>query len=109
MSALGQSAHVGVMSALPPKAHMKRTQAVSSVHRLFLADLFPSSVIHPCPLYPQKRTLELSRGMSALCQKRTKCSAANSGYSITSSAPAISVGGPECLRRLEVDDQFESG
>src|SRR6516225_3089606 len=24
-----------------------------------------------CPLYPQKRTLELSRGMSALCQKRT--------------------------------------
>jgi hypothetical protein len=25
----------------------------------------------PCPLYPQKRTLELSRGMSALCQKQT--------------------------------------
>ena len=25
----------------------------------------------PCPLYPQKRTSELSRGMSALCQKRT--------------------------------------
>src|SRR5262249_16925168 len=24
-----------------------------------------------CPLFPQKRTLELSRGMSALCQKRT--------------------------------------
>ena len=24
-----------------------------------------------CPLYPQKRTSELSRGMSALCQKRT--------------------------------------
>src|SRR5262249_55681705 len=24
-----------------------------------------------CPLYPQKRTLELSRGMSALCQKET--------------------------------------
>src|SRR5262249_10162558 len=24
-----------------------------------------------CPLYPQKRTLELSRVMSALCQKRT--------------------------------------
>src|SRR5215472_10114576 len=24
-----------------------------------------------CPLYPQKRTLELSRAMSALCQKRT--------------------------------------
>ena len=26
-----------------------------------------------CLLYPQKRTLELSRGMSALCQKRTNC------------------------------------
>jgi hypothetical protein len=24
-----------------------------------------------CPLYPQKQTLELSRVMSALCQKRT--------------------------------------
>ena len=24
-----------------------------------------------CPLYPQKRTLELNRVMSALCQKRT--------------------------------------
>ena len=24
-----------------------------------------------CPLYPQKRTLELSRVMSAFCQKRT--------------------------------------
>src|SRR5262249_11207567 len=26
-----------------------------------------------CPLYPQKRTSELSQGMSALCQKRTSC------------------------------------
>jgi hypothetical protein len=25
----------------------------------------------PCPLYPKKRTLELGRVMSALCQKRT--------------------------------------
>jgi hypothetical protein len=25
----------------------------------------------PCPLYPRKRTLELSRAMSALCQKQT--------------------------------------
>jgi len=24
-----------------------------------------------CPLYPQKRTSELSRGMSAMCQKQT--------------------------------------
>src|SRR6516165_10991710 len=29
-----------------------------------------------CPLYPQKRTLELSREMSALCQKQTFCGAA---------------------------------
>src|SRR6516225_4846428 len=27
----------------------------------------------PCPLYPQKRTLELSLGMSVLCQKQTFC------------------------------------
>ena len=27
-----------------------------------------------CPLYPQKRTSELSRVMSALCQKRTSTS-----------------------------------
>ena len=32
--------------------------------------------IRACLLYPQKRTLELSRGMSALCQKQTFCSAA---------------------------------
>jgi hypothetical protein len=32
-----------------------------------------------CPLYPQKRTSELSRGMSALCQKQTLCSAAIHG------------------------------
>src|SRR5262249_37283695 len=29
-----------------------------------------------CPLYPQKQTLELSRVMSALCQKQTFCAAA---------------------------------
>src|SRR6516165_8288442 len=70
----------------PKSAHETDTGRVQRASPL-LADLFPSSVIHPCPLYPQKRTLELSRGMSALCQKRTKCSAANSGYSITPSAP----------------------
>jgi hypothetical protein len=32
-----------------------------------------------CPLYPQKQTLELSRVMSALCQKRTFCAAAETG------------------------------
>ena len=30
---------------------------------------------NPCPLYPQKRTLELSLEMSALCQKQTFCAA----------------------------------
>src|SRR5262249_11543789 len=28
-------------------------------------------ISNQCPLYPQKRTLELSREMSALCQKQT--------------------------------------
>jgi hypothetical protein len=28
-------------------------------------------VDYQCPLHPQKRTLKLSRAMSALCQKRT--------------------------------------
>jgi len=28
-------------------------------------------ISNQCPLYPQKRTWELSRDMSALCQKRT--------------------------------------
>ena len=41
-----------------------------------------------CALYPQKRTLELSRAMSALCQKRTWTS-----YSITRSTAASSDGG----------------
>ena len=40
-----------------------------------------------CP-HPQKRTLELSCGMSALCQKRT-----SDTYSITSSAIAMTPGG----------------
>ena len=30
-----------------------------------------SATSERCPLYPRKRTLELSHGMSALCQKRT--------------------------------------
>ena len=32
-----------------------------------------------CPLYPQKRTLVERVGMSALCQKRTFCTAAETG------------------------------
>src|SRR6516164_1336670 len=39
-------------------------------------------IFNQCPLYPQKRTLELSHGMSALCQKRTL----RWRHSITSSA-----------------------
>jgi hypothetical protein len=34
-----------------------------------------SATVAQCPLYPQKRTLELSHEMSALCQKRTFCAA----------------------------------
>src|SRR5262249_55975261 len=35
-------------------------------------DKFESRTLCPrCPLYPQKRTLDLAREMSALCQKRT--------------------------------------
>jgi hypothetical protein len=32
-----------------------------------------------CPLFPQKRTLVGESWMSALCQKRTFCAAANNG------------------------------
>ena len=46
-----------------------------------------------CPLYPQKRTLELSRAMSALCQNRTHAPQQIVGYSITSSASASKFGG----------------
>ena len=41
-----------------------------------------------CLLYPQKRTLELSRAMSALCHKQTHALQQKRGYSITSSAMA---------------------
>jgi len=44
-------------------------------------------------LYPQKRTSELSRGMSALCQKRTYAVQQIATYSITSSAAASKAGG----------------
>ena len=39
-----------------------------------------------CPLYPQKRTMELNREMSALCQKRTYAMQQRDRYSITLSA-----------------------
>jgi len=42
-----------------------------------------------CLLYPQKRTSELGREMSAMCQKRTLRTAASLSYSITS--PAVTI------------------
>jgi len=41
----------------------------------------------------EKRTLELSRAMSALCQKQTYAAQQKNAYSITSSARASNVGG----------------
>src|SRR5262249_10572067 len=38
-----------------------------------------------CPLYPQKRTLELSRGMSALCHKQTPTLATGVGLGCSKS------------------------
>src|SRR5262249_42213161 len=58
-------------SATAPALRQRPTRCplwVKSGHRSMSAS---------CPLYPRKRTLELSRGMSGLCQKRTKCIAAN--------------------------------
>src|SRR6516225_8230717 len=56
-----------------------------------------------CPLYPQKRTLGVSRAMSALCQKQTFCAAVkNVVYSITSSARTRSDAGTEKPRAFAV-------
>ena len=44
-----------------------------------------SPTLSRCLLYPQKRILISRVVMSALCQKRTLCAAANSRHSITSS------------------------
>jgi hypothetical protein len=35
----------------------------------------PIGALRECPLYPRKRTLVARVGMSALCQKRTLCTA----------------------------------
>src|SRR6516164_3052283 len=43
-----------------------------------------------CPLYPQKRTLELSLEMSALCQKRT--------CRLLKAAIRVAVGEPDFVR-----------
>src|SRR5262245_31944832 len=45
-----------------------------------------------CLLYPQKRTLEFSRAMSALCQKRTYAAQQKNAYSITSAVARIDCG-----------------
>ena len=65
-----------------------------------------------CLLYPQKRTLELSRGMSALCQKQTFCSAANCSlfdHFVGAADHRLWHGNAERLGGLEVDDQLIPG
>jgi hypothetical protein len=52
---------------LRTKTGLRHTVKVISGHR---------NKSRPGLLYPQKRTSELGRGMSALCQKQTKCIAA---------------------------------
>jgi hypothetical protein len=55
----------------------------------------------PCPLYPQKRTLELSREMSALCQKQTSAHLLN--HLIGASKQRRRHIKAERLGRLEID------
>src|SRR5215469_5511838 len=50
-------------------------------------------ISNQCPLYPRKQTLELSRVMSAMCQKRTHAVQQTKRYSMTSSASASSLSG----------------
>src|SRR6516165_364228 len=64
--------------------------------------------IAACLLYPQKRTLELSRGMSALCHKRT------SGHPlfdhlISAAEQGCWNGNTKGPCDLKIDDQFERG
>jgi len=60
-------------------------------------------VSEQCPLYPQKRTSELSRGMSALCQKRTL--AASFNQLVGGDQKRWGEYQAERLRRFEVDDR----
>src|SRR6516225_4780637 len=49
---------------------VRYTEAASSQRPLWVKSRHRGE-LRECPRYPQKRTSELSRGMSALCQKRT--------------------------------------
>src|SRR6516164_9426282 len=49
------------------------------------------SRVDRCPLYPQKRTLELSRSMSAMCQKRTFVSISCRGHGLSDQPLSLSV------------------
>jgi hypothetical protein len=60
-----------------------------------------------CPLYPQKRTLELSRGMSALCQKETNGSAAIWLFRQPPSSDFRQCGGEHVVRRQRTPNTLE--
>src|SRR5215469_1211808 len=61
-----------------------------------------------CPLYPQKRTLGLSRAMSASRQKRT-LERRLFDYLVGTAKQRWRYGEAECFGSLEVDDQLDSG
>ena len=42
-----------------------------------------------CPLYPQKQTFVAAIGMSALCQKQTKCNATKRVLTVTAQRSKI--------------------
>jgi len=50
-------------------------------------DHFAGVIVPQCPLYPQKRTSELSRQMSALWQKQTYAMQQTAPFSITPFMP----------------------
>jgi hypothetical protein len=62
-----------------------------------------------CPLYPQKRTLVERVGMSALCQKRTKCSAPKIVYPIVVGGKLIGAIGVSGATSLQDHQSAEAG
>jgi hypothetical protein len=69
-------------------------------------------ISNQCPLYPQKRTLELSREMSALRQKRTHAPQQTVflfDYLISASEQWQRHRDAERLGGLEVDSEFNLG